>query len=294
VSRDEVTIRLLEATPTVKQRYVQQARRSPVDFLFKALEIGSACDLAYKSSKNQRLHVELSLIRLCRITNETGAEVEKKKPDTSKLKESSEEIRVPPKSEILRHEADPDEKKNSRPEQKTGKTDPAVETDTKSFSIKNIISEESEPYEKRNADPDSDSISKTGNPQDKSNGSVRDEFSQEKFMSAWKDFTEEVQSDSPRVASMFKSIIPEFHSDNSIVLHLSNADQKDMFAQNYKQKLTNFLNIRFGIKSVDIEVIVDLSQTDGIIYSDEQKYNHLTSKYPELKDIRKAFNLDFE
>lgn len=290
VSKDEVTLRLLEATPSVKQRYLQQAQRSPVDFLFKALEIGSTCDLAYKSSKNQRLHVELSLIRLCRIIIDAGAEVEKKKPDTGMLKETSEEIPVPPKSEILRQKEDSIENKRIRPEQITGKAGPAKENEPKSFSIKDIIAEESEPYEKRGTDSDSDADI----PQNKTIESGREAFSQEKFITAWKEFTEEVQSDSPRVASMFKSIKPEVHSDNSIVLHLSNAAQKDMFAQNYKQKLNNFIDERFGVQSIDIDLIVDLSQTDGIIYSDEQKYNHLTSKYPVLKDIRKAFNLDFE
>jgi len=288
VSKDEVTLRLLEATPSVKQRYLQQAQRSPVDFLFRALDIGSACDLAYKSSKNQRLHAELALIRLCRITVETAEEVEKKKTDTDKLKESTEEISLPPKSEILRQRDGTIEKKNIRPEIITGKAKPAKEEDPKSFSIKDIISEDSEPYEKKDAESDADIL------QNKSVESLSDAFSQEIFFAAWNEFTEEVQSDSPRIASMFKSIKPEVHSDNSIVLHLSNAAQKDMFVQNYKQKLTNFLNERFSAKGIDIETIVDLSQTDGIIYSDEQKYNHLTSKYPVLKDIRKAFNLDFE
>jgi len=287
VSKDEVTLRLLEATPSVKQRYHQQAQISPVDFLFRALETGSACDLTYKSSKNQRLHVELSLIRLCRIMNETGTgtgiESEKKKSDKGKLSESV-EIQVPSRSELLRSETDNSEKKNNRPEQIAGKTAAAKENVSKSFSIKDIISEEAETYEKREPE-----IS-----QDKSAESPADSFSPEKFNSLWNDFTEEVKSDSPRVASMFKSIKPEIHSDNSIVLHLSNSDQKDVFVQNYKQRLVNLLSEKLNVREIDIETIVDISETDGIIYSDEQKYNHLTSKYPGLKEIRKAFNLDFE
>ncbi len=69
VSKDEVTLRLLEATPSVKQRYLVQTKACPEDFLFKALEYGSNCDISYKTSKNPRLHVELFLIRLCLILN---------------------------------------------------------------------------------------------------------------------------------------------------------------------------------------------------------------------------------
>lgn len=78
VSKDESTLRLLEATPSVKQRYLQQTARCPVDFLYKALEIGSNCDITYKNSKNPRLHVELSLIRVCRLISDVEAEPEKK------------------------------------------------------------------------------------------------------------------------------------------------------------------------------------------------------------------------
>ena len=65
VSRDEITMRLLEATPSIKQRYLRQTKICSEDFLFKALEAGSNCDISYKASKNARLHVELFLIKLC-------------------------------------------------------------------------------------------------------------------------------------------------------------------------------------------------------------------------------------
>ena len=288
VSRDEVTLRLLEATPSVKQRYLQQALRSPVEFLYQALEIGSACDLAYKSSKNQRLHVELALIKLCRITSQTIVASEKKKSDATNLKESSGEIDTPSKTEILRQHAGTSEKRISQPEHIAAKAETVKETEQKSFSIKDILSEESEVYEKEKTDLDEENL-KAG-----SADVILNAINPDKFKSAWKEFTGKVQSDVPRVASMFKSIMSELHPDNSIIIHLSNTSQQEMFVKNYKQKLTNFLEEEFHVKNIDVQIAVDLSQTDGIIYSDEQKFNHLTKKNPALKDIRKAFNLDFE
>ena len=67
-----------------------------------------------------------------------------------------------------------------------------------------------------------------------------------------------------------------------------------MFIQNYKQKLINFLERRFDSKKIDIDTIVDLSETNEILYSDEQKYNYLAGKYPIIKDMKRAFNLDIE
>jgi DNA polymerase-3 subunit gamma/tau len=98
VSKDESTIRLLEATLVVKQKYLQQAGKCPVDFLFKALEIGTNCDLTYKGSKSPRLHVELSLIRLCRLSGEPVEESEKKKSDAKQVKNQDEDLPLPSKS----------------------------------------------------------------------------------------------------------------------------------------------------------------------------------------------------
>jgi DNA polymerase-3 subunit gamma/tau len=93
---------------------------------------------------------------------------------------------------------------------------------------------------------------------------------------------------------MFKSIKPELQNGDAVLLHLSNAAQKDMFTQNYKQKLINFLERRFDSKKIDIDTIVDLSETNEILYSDEQKYNYLAGKYPIIKDMKRSFNLDIE
>jgi DNA polymerase-3 subunit gamma/tau len=286
VSKDEITLRLLEATPSVKQRYFKQAQKSPVDFLFKALDIGSACDLAYKNSKNQRLHVELSLIKLCLINSEADTEIEKKNPDNSRVKEPEPIIQTPSKSEKISQSGEKPENITSHHQLIPRKPESVIEKETKTFSIRNIISEESAPYEKTTIQKDV--------PSEHNEESIKAEFNDDSFSSAWNDFAEEVTSDGPRIASMFKSIKPELQKEDTVLLHMSNAAQKDMFIQNYKQKLINFLETRFSMKKIDIEAVVDLSETNEILYSDEQKYNFLSAKYPVIKDMKKAFNLDFE
>lgn len=67
VCKDAVTTKLLEVSESVKQRYKEQAQASENSFLLTALNIGSQCDFNYKQSKNQRLHVELALMKMCNI-----------------------------------------------------------------------------------------------------------------------------------------------------------------------------------------------------------------------------------
>ena len=49
---------------------------------------------------------------------------------------------------------------------------------------------------------------------------------------------------------------------------------------------------KFILPELDIETIVDLSESNDLLYSDEQKYNYLFKKYPVLKEMKKTFNLD--
>ena len=279
VSKDKVTLRLLEATQSVKQRYLQQAENCPVEFLFRALETGTNCDLAYKNSKNQRLHVELALIRLCRLNFDSQTEPEKKKPDHDRLKDA----------EIIRESREPSSARGASAETTSQIHDIEKENnrETRSLSIKDVISEDKKQYGS-DITPDEQLI--TEKPA-KNYGEI---FSAEKFGLAWSEFTEDVKEDGPRVASMFKSIKPEVHPDNTVTLHMSNVDQSDLFTRNYRQRLVTFLEKRFRDSNFNIEAKVDMSETNGIIYSDEQKYSYLVSRYPSLKEMRKVFNLDFD
>ncbi len=285
VSRDEVTLRLLEATPSVKQRYLLQTKQCSEDFLFRALEAGSNCDIGYKVSKNQRLHVELFIIRLCRLNVTVAEESEKKKSDPEIVEKEERELPLPSKSEIIRETGEVVGAKPHRGETDPGKHSPVIEKPTKSFSIKDIISEERKAAENDIKPAETlEIIEDSGRP--------FEEFSAQNFEKAWTEFAGHIKGDGTRVISMFKSIKTELENDHIIRLHLTNAAQKDLFTHNYSQKLLGFLNKRFLMKDIDIETVVDQTETNEILYSDEQKYNYLVSKYPELKDFKKAFNLD--
>ncbi|TYZ06936.1 DNA polymerase III subunit gamma/tau [Hymenobacter lutimineralis] len=64
VCKDPVTVQLLEVSDNIRARYVQQAQAAPLAFLLSALNLVSLCDREFKQAKNQRLHVELTLMKL--------------------------------------------------------------------------------------------------------------------------------------------------------------------------------------------------------------------------------------
>jgi DNA polymerase-3 subunit gamma/tau len=286
VSKDEVTLRLLEATPSVRQKYLEQSARCPVDFLYRALDAGSNCDISYKSSKNPRLHAELWLIRLCRIMAGISNGEEKKKPEGDLLKKEETEISLPSRSEIIRKDEETKKREYHRTEKAPATHIPVLEKPSKSFSIREVFADNKSLAPRADTQVQEPDIAKI------SEGVSRSELTPESFAEAWKRFIEEQQGDGPRIISMFKSIQPELEDEHTIRIHLSNAAQKDLFVQNYKPKLKNFIENRFIVQEFDIDTAVDLTETDELLYTDEQKYSYLQNKYPALKDFKKAFNLD--
>jgi DNA polymerase-3 subunit gamma/tau len=67
VVKDEATVQLLQVSESARDRYLQQTQQASVSFLLSALNLANTCDINYKSSKNQRLHVELALMKMAKL-----------------------------------------------------------------------------------------------------------------------------------------------------------------------------------------------------------------------------------
>jgi hypothetical protein len=208
---------------------------------------------------------------------------EKKKHGHDQLKKQ-EDLPLPAKSEYTRQDNPAADKSVNQHEVAVGKHDPVIQKPSKTFSIKNVISEENKPVEEEQGQSESPGIQ----PQ----ASQKEEFDPAAFEVAWLEFTDTLAGEGTRIVSMFKSIKPESGNDQTIKIHLSNAAQRDTFVQNYKQRLLTFLESRFIMSGIDIETVIDIADTTDILYTDEQKYTYLINKYPILKEMKKTFNLD--
>lgn len=68
VCKNPPTIHLLEVGDSTKKKYYEQSQKTTMAFLMEAIDIANSCDLKYRTSRNQRLLVELSLMQLASIT----------------------------------------------------------------------------------------------------------------------------------------------------------------------------------------------------------------------------------
>ena len=72
VCKNQATINLLEVGEQTKAKYLEQSQKASHAFLIKGIELANDCDLKYKTSRNQRLLVELCLMQLASILTPDG------------------------------------------------------------------------------------------------------------------------------------------------------------------------------------------------------------------------------
>ena len=91
VSKDPQTVSLLEVSDALKIRYTEQSQKCNLTFLLKALSLISKTDVNYKSAKNQRLLVEMTLMQLTFLTASPDAEKKNDELEVSFDKKSNAE-----------------------------------------------------------------------------------------------------------------------------------------------------------------------------------------------------------
>ena len=72
VAKDVATVVLLEVGDAAKKKYLEQSKVTSLTFLLEGIKLANDCDLNYKTSKNQRLLVELTLMQLASLTQNLG------------------------------------------------------------------------------------------------------------------------------------------------------------------------------------------------------------------------------
>lgn len=70
ICKDPQTVQLLEVGAAIAEKYIKFSSQCAPEFLIKALDVVNQTDVTYRQSSNQRLHVELMLIRLCGLNQE--------------------------------------------------------------------------------------------------------------------------------------------------------------------------------------------------------------------------------
>lgn len=64
LAQNPSTVKLMEVSDVVKQRFLEQAKKADKQLLLRGLELSNQCDFNYKLSQNKRLSVEICLMQI--------------------------------------------------------------------------------------------------------------------------------------------------------------------------------------------------------------------------------------
>ncbi len=283
VCKDEQTLVLLEVGDSIKQQYKEQALKVPADFLFKALEITNECDLYYKSSKNQRLHVELALLKLCSIVDEKKKDItEKSAPLQTVHEEEPDLIKEKPTITPQKNQETVEYKKDNISAYKS----------QSSVSIKDALKK----IDKSSSETENAGEVNGLGTEDETNPPLENQFTLEDIMQLWSFYTEKIRVEMPRSYSTMKTQLPVLKDQNIIELTLISKAQAEDFNQRIKADLLVYLrdNLKNNLITFDIVIPEDSAENGKRPYTDEEKFKYMAEKNPLLNKLKQDFNLDFE
>ena len=287
VSKDKITIELLEVGDNAKKKYLSQSEKCDLRFLLQGIELANDCDLKYKSSKNQRLLVELALMQLASVTFD--GEKKNSKPYIisavvfrSKIAKKSiakfevkEEIKIVAKQEIVEKQIVKELKtpivdlakvdlKNTAPRRSA--------LSLKSLERKTEISKIEVDFEEVDSLP-------------------ADAFSESKLLLLWETYINTLLDDGKKsLASIMNSNVPRL--DNGIIhFQLPNAMMKDQLDR-AKFPLVKYLREKLNNFKLDVVVDVNEEETRKYAYTPDEKYQKLREKNSAIELLKKTFDLD--
>lgn len=278
VCKDQKTIDLLDVGEGIKLRYLEQSAKCEPEFLIQAIDICTQCDVQFKSSRNPRLLVELSLLKLASLT------AEKKKNSVNQSEAELSQTAEPVKRT--------DKNVPDRPDQKQppGKKQIVI-SGPASYSLKDILSSGNKTNGKLpGGEKDPVDVPVVEDPSDIKN----EPFSEAQLESAYREFVQELKSEKPRLYSILLSKKPVLKESHSIRLLMDNETQLEDFNLNVKADLLSFLRKTLNNSNISIVTEIEEKEPQRRIYTAEEKFQELASRNPLLNRMRKDFNLDFD
>ena len=304
VCKNQQTISLLEVGDQVKKMYLEQSQQTPHDFLIEALDIANSCDLKFKTSRNQRLLVELCLMQLSSLT----AQGEKKK--ANKLNKRF----VLPPSHFKEIAAQVQEKLDTTQQGPVIATPPIVQTNqTKEQENQNPCSTQVDKQEtiqqpppineevsskKRVSALSLKSIQKKHQLTKEINARIpnqenlpTEDFTQQQMITHWNAYTEIVKGQGKYNFLSHLTMNEPKLKDGMIHLEFPNQTIK-LEVERDKFELLTYM--RKELKNYNVDLVIDVNelQVKRYAYTDKEKYEKLVEKNPNLEALRNAFELD--
>ena len=287
MSKDERTLQILEYSSELKDKFSNQASHIQADDITTMLTLLSESESSYKTSQNQRLLIEITLMQLCSV------QVQKKKaksvailpPNFSDVEDTSP---LPKNDQVEKKEIQLKKQQESTPIESE---EPKIIAPKRSLSIK-----------KRSLTTSISGIRKKLNHQDEQVQkqeelliSSNSKFSTQLLIEKWNKFAEAKKKEGKMglYTTLTKSS-PILKNDFNVDFHLDSAVQKmDL------QKETPYLleHLRKELNNGSIQIHLHVSELENQKISQltsRERFFQMAEKNPDLHLFKEEFDLDLE
>ncbi|WP_298497830.1 DNA polymerase III subunit gamma/tau [uncultured Algibacter sp.] len=294
VSKTPETIELLEVGEQTKIKYLEQSKKASQEFLMHGINLANDCDLKYKTSKNQRLLVELCLMQLASITHDG----EKKNSKHYIIPASYFRKKGITPIPITRPEKTENVSTSNEVKKEHIQTTEKVAEVADKFQVKEPTKIVLKQDSKRSSGLSLKSIRAKKEHQIKQMDVVINEedlpkepFTEEAFIKTWNAYIDKLTSDGQHnLASILSIDIPKVKG-NTAYLEFPNATNKvELERQQYN--LLGF--IRKALNNFDISLSITVNEVleKKYAYTPQDKFEKLKEKNPNIDLLRKTFDLD--
>ncbi len=303
VCKTPETIELLEVGQQTQAKYLKQSINTSQEFLLKAIALANDCDLKYKTSKNQRLLVELCLMQLASITYE----VEKKNNKRFIIPPSNFIKKDLPTFTVNSPELDALEELSEEylTEVPIGPSieEPKIDVETEQIKVAKKIAEERpkiilNKQKKRTSGLSLSSIKKKKEHLIKQMDVIleddelpKDAFTEIEMHKAWDNFVSKIKRKGKHnLASILQIDTPKL-KDTTIHLEFPNATNK---LEVERQQTEILISLRQELYNFDINLSISVNEEidKRYAYTTGEKFQKLKEKNPKIDLLRKTFDLD--
>lgn len=266
VAKNPATASLLEKGGALNEKYIAQASAYTEALLFKGLSIISRCDISYKMAVNQRLLVEITLVKLTNllITPESQAAPPVKKAETPVVAKAS---ATPP----------PAYKPASAPPPKVA--EPKQETPSKSMPKPNFTS-----FTKIiNENP---AASQASEKQEAGEPEKAEPLPENLLAEAWGHYAQSVKEKKISIYTILMNAVPKVLADKPSTFEVvveSNYHQQAIETE--KAAILDFLKEKLDVKKLNMVINISKTETQKKPYTSQEKYAHMKSKNPEVEKL---------
>ncbi|WP_231426227.1 DNA polymerase III subunit gamma/tau [Pedobacter sp. Leaf250] len=310
VGKDAATIKLLEVSENIKQKYLDQCRQTELSFLLTALNLANTCDLNYKNSKNQRLQVELALIKMCHIrsvvhlaqqplnTSNTATDGDQDKKKTNVVAEKAHEVENS-KLNVEKENPAPIASNKPQGELATNISAEEIPKESPKPSIPSVTSI-SINIPKKNVGtliPSLNDLERLASGEDDGKpktvtGEARQPFSYDRLLEVWNSYIQILKNaDKINLFTILNNFAPTLINPTLIEISVESKTQEQLIVQE-SVELMNYLRNELQNFGVDITFKQVERKIENRLYGNREKYDYLVNKNPKLDELRKRFNLD--